>query len=234
IYAGGDDVLALVNLKDLFDVMEKLRWAFSGQIKIENGEIKVDFENISGFVLKDEVYYLTMGKKATCSMGVVIAHYKEPLKIVIDKVFEMGKTAKKEGRNRFAISLMKKSGEERSGIAEWKIKTKDRIESTVKILKKLKNGMNRENKNYISDGFIPKLKQEFEKVKDGNFRLREPIFNTELKRLITRAYNGKSECQKEVVGQFSNYATLLFWQTGANIDNFTNLLEIASFMNTGE
>lgn len=28
IYAGGDDVLAFVNLKDLFDVMEKLRWAF--------------------------------------------------------------------------------------------------------------------------------------------------------------------------------------------------------------
>jgi CRISPR-associated protein Cmr2 len=94
IYAGGDDVLAFVNLKDLFDVMEKLRWAFSGHIKFENGEIRVDTTNNSGFVLKDGVYYLTMGKNATCSMGVVIAHYKEPLKIVIDKVFEMNKKAK--------------------------------------------------------------------------------------------------------------------------------------------
>jgi len=34
--------MAFVNLNDLFDVMEKLRWAFSGQIKCENGSIKVD------------------------------------------------------------------------------------------------------------------------------------------------------------------------------------------------
>ncbi len=35
-----------------------------------------------------------MGKNATASMGIVIAHYKEPLKIVIDKVFKMEKIAK--------------------------------------------------------------------------------------------------------------------------------------------
>ena len=39
VYAGGDDVLA-VNLKDLFEVMRKLRAAFSGHIKIENGVTK--------------------------------------------------------------------------------------------------------------------------------------------------------------------------------------------------
>lgn len=45
IYAGGDDIFAFVNLKDLIDVMEKLRFAFSGEIKFENGVIKVDIEN---------------------------------------------------------------------------------------------------------------------------------------------------------------------------------------------
>ncbi|MGB9794711.1 type III-B CRISPR-associated protein Cas10/Cmr2 [Caldisericum exile] len=234
IYAGGDDVLAFVNLRDLFDVMEKLRWAFSGQIKFENGNIEVDMSNTSGFVLKNGVYYLTMGKNATCSMGVVIAHYKEPLKIVIDKVFEMEKKAKHfdDRKNKFAILLMKKSGEERVGIAEWLIDGN----LTTEILKTLKDDMNTENKNYISDGFIQKLKQEFAKIKEkeGSFGLTEGIFNTELKRLLTRHYNGPKEEKRKIIEDFYNNAKLLFWQTGGDIDNFTNLLEITSFMNKGE
>jgi CRISPR-associated protein Cmr2 len=212
--------------------MEKLRWAFSGQIKFENGNIEVNMSNTSGFVLKDGVYYLTMGKKATCSMGVVIAHYKEPLKIVIDKVFEMKKEAKKEEKNKFAILLMKRSGEERIGIAKWLIDGN----LTTEILKTLKDYMNRENKNYISDGFIQKLKQEFAKIKKkkGKFSLTEGIFNTELKRLLTRAYNGPKEEKRKIIEDFYNKAKLLFWRTGEDIDNFTNLLEIASFMNKGE
>jgi CRISPR-associated protein Cmr2 len=231
IYAGGDDVLAFVNLKDLFDVMEKLRWAFSGHIKFENGEIRVDTSNNSGFVLKDSVYYLTMGKNATCSMGVVIAHYKEPLKIVIDKVFEMNEKAKKAGRNRFAICLLKHSGEERVGVAEWKIDN----ELTTTILKNLQDWMNknREEKRYISDGFIQKLKMEFVKLKGTS--ISEGIINTELKRLVTRAYNKKPNEKEEekriFIEDFVKNAKILFWRTGGDIDNFTNLLEIASFMN---
>jgi len=237
IYAGGDDVLAFVNLKDLFDVMEKLRWAFSGQIKFQNGAIEVDTTNNSGFVLKDGVYYITMGKNATCSMGVVIAHYKEPLKIVIDKVFEMKGKAKDSGKNRFAICLLKHSGEERVGVAEWKIDN----ELTTTILKKLQDWMNkdREEKRYISDGFIQKLKMEFVKLKEATFS--EGIINTELKRLVTRVYNGQSrELEKEkkdkedIIKKFVENAKTLFWRSGGDIDNFTNLLEIVSFINKGE
>jgi len=235
IYAGGDDVLAFVNLKDLFDVMEKLRWAFSGQIKLENETIKVDTANNSGFVLKDGVYYLTMGKNATCSMGVVIAHYKEPLKIVIDKVFEMNEKAKKAGKNRFAICLLKHSGEERVGVAGWEIDT----QLTTEILKNLKDWMNRdrEEKRYISDGFIQKLKMEFIKLKKTSFS--EGIINTELKRLVTRAYNGrpnedKEEEKRKFIENFVKSAEKLFWRSSEDIDNFTNLLEIASFVNREE
>jgi CRISPR-associated protein Cmr2 len=234
IYAGGDDVLAFVNLKDLFDVMEKLRWAFSGQIKFENGVIKVDTSNESGFVLKDGVYYLTMGKNTTCSMGVVIAHYKEPLKIVIDKVFEVNKKAKDMGRNRFAICLLKHSGEERVGVAEWRI---DSVMTTT-VLKNLREWMNkdREEKRYISDGFIQKFKMEFVKLKETSFS--EGIINTELIRLVTRAYNKKpnekEEEKRKFIEEFVKTAEKLFWRTGGDIDNFTNLLEIASFMNKEE
>jgi len=234
IYAGGDDVLAFVNLKDLFDVMEKLRWAFSGYIKLDQEKIEIDTTNNNGFVLKDGVYYLTMGKNATCSMGVVIAHYKEPLKIVIDKVFEMNKKAKEARKNRFAICLLKHSGEERIGVAEWRIDNY----LTTKILKDLKDCMNkdREEKRYISDGFIQKFKMEFVKLKGTLFS--EGIINTELKRLVTRAYNGRPNEDKEekrkFIENFVKSAEKLFWRSSEDIDNFTNLLEIVGFMNKEE
>jgi len=226
IYAGGDDVLAFVNLKDLFDVMEKLRWAFSGQIKIENRIINVNINNDSGFVLKDGVYYLTMGKNASCSMGVVIAHYKEPLKIVIDKVFEMKKMAKNSGKDRFAICLLKKSGDERVSVSEWKYKDK----LTTAVLKEIKEQMDKDK--YISDGFIQKFRSEFLNLVD----VPENIVEVELKRLIARAYNGKSgeskEKNKEFIDNFTiNVLNILLVD---NLSNFTNLLEIASFMNRGE
>jgi len=236
IYAGGDDVLAFVNLKDLFDVMEKLRWAFSGNIKFENNEIKVDLDNNTGFVLKNDVYYLTMGKNATCSMGVVIAHHKEPLKIVIDKVFEMGKIAKENGRDGFAISLMKHSGEERIGSAKWKID----IESTIEIFKKLKKDMNSENEIYISDGFIKKFKMEFSRFKDELKSISEEIINKEITRLVKRSYNNQNKSSKEdskkeeFIKSFTENAIKLFWRTTSGIDNFVNLFEIISFTNRGE
>uniref|UniRef100_A0A7V3ZH64 Type III-B CRISPR-associated protein Cas10/Cmr2 n=1 Tax=Dictyoglomus thermophilum TaxID=14 RepID=A0A7V3ZH64_DICTH len=237
VYAGGDDVLALVNLKDLFNIMEKLRWSFSGQVKFENignkDEIKIDINNTSGFVLKDDIYYLTMGKNAECSMGIVIAHYKEPLKIVIDKVFEMNKKAKNAGKNRFAISLLKRSGKERIGIAEWVIDD----ELTTNILKNLQDWMNRDRKEkrYISDRFIQNFKIEFQRLKQT--QIYEGVINTELKRLILRAYNGlprESKGEKnKFIKDFWEYAIKL-WKINRDIDNFTSLLEIASFINKGD
>lgn len=193
VYAGGDDVLAFVNLKDLFDVMQKLRWAFSGQIKVENWEIKVDLGNQTGFVEKDGKYILTMGPEATVSMGVVIAHYKTPLQIVIQKVFEMEKKAKKEGKNRFAICLMKRSGEERIALAEWKYDDK---EDTIKALKEIAKSFDEENKEgYIAKGFIQKFATEFAHLKDkeGCFIGTEDIVNNEILRLLDRSYNFPKE-----------------------------------------
>ncbi|MCM8814444.1 MAG: type III-B CRISPR-associated protein Cas10/Cmr2 [Candidatus Omnitrophica bacterium] len=238
VYSGGDDILAFVNLKDLIDVMKKLRFAFSGEVKFENGEVKVDIENNTGFVEKDNRYILTMGKNATTSMGVVIAHYKEPLKIVINKVFEMGKRAKSNpDKDSFSILLMKKSGEERIAIYKWRYNNI----FTTDIIKKAKETMDDEQKRYISHNFIQKLKREFMKLKseDGHLLTSSLIFNESLIRLISRAYNYKDKKDNkkekvEFIKRFYNSVVELFWVSGGNIDNFTNLLEIASFLNKGD
>ncbi|MEM1679575.1 MAG: type III-B CRISPR-associated protein Cas10/Cmr2 [Ignisphaera sp.] len=244
VYAGGDDVLAFVNLKDLFDVMQKLRWAFSGQIKFENGEIKVDLSNQTGFVEKDGRYLLTMGPEATASMGVVIAHYKTPLQIVIQKVFEMEKKAKKEGKNRFAICLMKRSGEERIAIAKWKY---DNKEDTIEALKEIAKSFDEENeKGYIAKGFIQKFATEFAHLKDkeGCFIGTEDIVNNEILRLLDRSYNfpkeqkiseeDKKKMKKKFIEKLFNYMSDLFWNIGGNIDYFINFCTVATFIHKRE
>lgn len=236
VYAGGDDVLAFVNLKDLFDVMQKLRWAFSGQINIENGKINVNLSNQTGFVEKNGKYILTMGPKATASMGVVIAHYKIPLQIVIKKVFEIEKIAKKEDKNGFAICLMKRSGEERRAKAKWSYNSKD----TIEILKNIEKAFDEENeKGYIAKSFIQKINTEFFRLKEeGNLSATGNIFNVELLRLLKRSYNLPKKDKKSVDTEFliQTYEELkeLFWNTGANIDNFINFCIIATFLHKGE
>jgi len=66
----------------------------------------------------------------------------------------------------------------------------------------------------------------------------EGIINTELKRLVTRAYNGRPNEDKEekrkFIENFVKSAEKLFWRSSEDIDNFTNLLEIVGFMNKEE
>ncbi|MEO0271906.1 MAG: type III-B CRISPR-associated protein Cas10/Cmr2 [candidate division WOR-3 bacterium] len=241
IYAGGDDVLAYVNLKDLFDVMHKLRWAFSGQIKFDGDEIKVDLHNNTGFVEKDGRYYLTMGPKATASTGVVIAHYKTPLQIVIKKAFEMEELAKEKGRNGFAICMIRRSGEERVAKAKWHYDKND----TIEVLKFLAHIFDEKNENgYIAKGFIQKFASEFKNLKDknGNFIAKRCIVKTEISRLLERSYNlpkgpDKEEIKrrsKEFLKNVSCKMEEFFWDLGNNINNFINFCIISRFVYKGE
>ena len=211
VYAGGDDVLAFVNLKDLFEVMRKLRAAFSGHIKIENGVTKVCWENESGFIEKDGVYYLTMGKNATASCGAVIAHYKTPLKLVLDKAREMEKKAKNidEKKDAFGIALMKHSGQVKEALCKWKYDDIDVLETLVDFADKLEE---KEDKPWISKRFIYRLTEEFERVKgeDGYLQVSGAIFEAELKRTIMRACHGEKYAKKEMVKSVSENLSLLF------------------------
>jgi CRISPR-associated protein Cmr2 len=112
VYAGGDDVLAFVNLKDLPEVMRKLRAYFSGSLKSkeETNRVEIDFKDGSGFIPVDENgdainvgsgkpikgFMLSMGTNATASMGVVIAHHNSNLSQVLDEVRKCEKEAKKK------------------------------------------------------------------------------------------------------------------------------------------
>ncbi len=93
IYSGGDDVLAMLPADTALGCALKLRAAFSS----------------------DEV----MGGMASCSAGVVFAHYKEDLRSVLSAARAAEKQAKREGRNRLTIVAMRHSGEHAVAGCGW-------------------------------------------------------------------------------------------------------------------
>ncbi len=233
IYAGGDDVLAFVNVSDLFRVMRKLRAAFSGQVIVESGCITVKWENTSGFVEKDGKLFLTMGKDATASCGAVIAHYRMPLKLVLDKVRQMAKQAKEGKKDAFAISVIKHSGQERVLKGKWKYGELDAIEE-LEILSKA--FLRKDTGPFISRSFIYKFDEAFRRIKEkgngdfGAFNLSEGIFDAETKRILKRSVSGGNKEEKDrFIREKTALLKRMFWRH-ANIDSFVNLLYIASFI----
>jgi len=95
IYAGGDDVLAILPSTRAIACARALREAF-----------KVDFED-------GRMY---PGSKCEVSCGIAVGHQNAPLQMLVREAQKAEKRAKKEyGRTALAVSLYKRSGE----IIEW-------------------------------------------------------------------------------------------------------------------
>jgi CRISPR-associated protein Cmr2 len=120
LYAGGDDVMAMVAVDDLLPMMLLLRLVYSGIFPV-NGESLTVWKQLfqqseaklrmaNGYVMQADKLYRVMGDKATASCGAVIAHHTAPLGQVLKALRNAEKRAKSSGRNAFAIDLLKRSG----------------------------------------------------------------------------------------------------------------------------
>lgn len=117
IYAGGDDVLAMLPVADLLSTMQRLRHAYSGTVPEDAG---VDWGELRGrrnLVCKDGFAWLNgrlmrmMGNNATASCGAIIAHHQAPLAAVLRELRNAESRAKNEGgRDAFSITVVKRSG----------------------------------------------------------------------------------------------------------------------------
>jgi CRISPR-associated protein Cmr2 len=155
LYAGGDDVLALVAVDDLFDAMQLLRLAYSGiapddamnlsdrvGVLRPGGEIQRDRMYLGqGFGLLDGRLMTLMGHKATASMGAVVAHHTAPLAMVLRELRAAESRAKQAGRDRFCLRVLKRGGGEVSVVSPWWAVGNDQIPQTSRgalaLMKKL-------------------------------------------------------------------------------------------------
>src|SRR5690606_26849886 len=116
IYAGGDDVLAMLPVTDLLSSMQRLRHAYSGTVpedeKVDWGELRGRKELVgkSGFAWLGRRLMRMMGKNATASCGAIIAHHQAPLSAVLRELRSAEARAKNEGRDRFSLTIIKRSG----------------------------------------------------------------------------------------------------------------------------
>lgn len=123
IYAGGDDVLAMLPVADLLPAMQRLRHAYSGTLPEDQHtdwrELRTDRTRLhckGGFAFLDGRLMRMMGHTATASTGAVVAHHQAPLGAVLRELRAAEKRAKAPkkdgggGRDAFSITVIKRSG----------------------------------------------------------------------------------------------------------------------------
>lgn len=132
VYAGGDDLLALLPLDQVLPAARELRAFYSGQAeKNPFGGVDVRLTNtdLAGFVEFDGEMLMTMGTTATASVGICLAHHLSPL----DKALEAARHAEKCAKNVFgfdvpternyrdalSVIFLRRSGEEIRVGARW-------------------------------------------------------------------------------------------------------------------
>lgn len=216
VYAGGDDFLGFINLNHLFEVMQMLRDRFDVDV---NQKLKEQFSEVLG---QDEEYN---DFNFTFSAGVVIAHYKDPLGFVLKKAREMEKLAKDQGgRDAFALSVMKRSGETHETIFKW-----DFLPKLETILEELRE-------EHFSDTFIDKLQRELvhfetdfsnkktEFIKTG---IGKKIAAKEIKRLVKRAE--MVEENRHPLQTMADEVEAIFTES-STFENFAEAMNILQFL----
>lgn len=121
IYAGGDDVFAMLPVADLLPAMQRLRHAYSGHDPAhEGGRDPRGLTLHQGFAILNGKLMRMMGTAATASCGAVIAHHQAPLAAVRREMHAAEQRAKNEGgRDAFSITVVKRSGGALRLTAKW-------------------------------------------------------------------------------------------------------------------
>jgi CRISPR-associated protein Cmr2 len=209
IYAGGDDFLGFVNLAYLLVVVQELRDGFDNQV---NKHLKSKY-NLDG--------------DFTFSAGIVIAHYKEPLSLVLEQVRQAEKIAKdKGGRNAFILMASKGLGEMHQTCFKWEYQNT----KTLEIAKELVNWL---NEGKISRKFIVSFATEMDRLmEDGNYQIapgnyHADIIKIELQRLMLRA---KQSAGEQEIKDFAKKLSHLLLASKGTTDNFLQFLYICDFI----
>ncbi|PVU74353.1 type III-B CRISPR-associated protein Cas10/Cmr2, partial [Acidianus hospitalis] len=84
IYAGGDDLLAMLPVKEVLDFVKESRRAFAGNYNEKLGNMCLE----NGFVRFNNAYYPSLPVVGR-SYSVIIAHYADPLSMVVNDSYNL-------------------------------------------------------------------------------------------------------------------------------------------------
>jgi CRISPR-associated protein Cmr2 len=112
IYAGGDDLLALLPTETAITCAEELQRAFKG---IHQGHD----DGAPGYFSENGHDRLVMGPCATLSAGVAVVHHKEDLRTALELARGAEREAKRRGRNQLHLFVARRSGERSGASLGW-------------------------------------------------------------------------------------------------------------------
>lgn len=257
VYAGGDDVLAMLPLDHTLEVARELRAAFSGEIytgatgtEIDGKTFDVTFgdktKGQSGYIWvkfpnKDRPELLaTMGRRATASTGIAIAHHTQPLDFTLQEARNAEKSAKsKEGRNAFSLTFLKRSGETLNAGAKWTYaeKSTDTVQVLLEFQEKFAKGS-------LSSEFPYILREQAETL--SLLEITE-LYTAEIRRLLMRQ-QGREELPQNDCEQLAKDLAELVMNANeeqrshaidkekpqGKLKTFADLLVFARFLAIGE
>ena len=155
-------------------------------------------------------------EEMTISVGIAIAHYKQPLSMVLDKAKKMEEYAKSKEKNSFAIGIMKHSGSTLETVFPWN----NKIFNSLKVLKAINVSI--QNKHF-STAFLLNIYKSFEIY---GFEMDKNLVKSKIKLYVAQALIKKEEIiKKEMVDQVSSLLEL-----SGNKD-FGEMLLILDFLN---
>lgn len=193
VYAGGDDVLALLPLHNVLEVAEALRTAFE----------KFMARDHDGHTFAD----------MTASTGIAIVHHTHNLQQAVEEANSAQKNIAKEGhhRNALAVAFLRRSGESRSMGAKWHAVQDPTAELLQRLIGHFLNDGLAYNLPYDLEQMIYSMvgkKVPIDQVTDDTYELEQVIYRTvgekvppeaikaELGRVVKRRLPEKGEKRK--------------------------------------
>ena len=210
IYSGGDDVLALLPVRQAVSCADALSRAFRGEDGV-----------VPGWTQADKRQYLAMGKRATLSAGIAFVHFMEDLRLALDAARQAEKAAKNDGRNRLTLHFMRRSGERSQASLTW-----DLAQWFQELVQIFADG--------ATDGWTYRLREELPTLKGSH--IPEAAVGTEIRRLVDRTDESASGASRlsgaKVKGWWENY--LRPELQSDPLESFILLCQGASFVARGQ
>lgn len=184
VYAGGDDVLAMLPMDHAVECAKEVAEAFC----------------------RPEA----LGRKASMSAGLVIAHEKEDLRLVLEQARAGEKAAKQAGRGRCTLTVMRRSGEHAPVTVQWKS-----LEFAIEMKALFRDG--------ASDRWAYQLRRQLPVFRT----LPDEAFSSELHRLLSRS-DKRPVRFEELWSQFRSSEP-----DGDPRERFLTFVQSASFLTRG-
>ncbi len=122
IYAGGDDVCAVLPVSEVLAAARRIAASYSwGFVFLSDDQPTLGRLSTSWTLTRGRLaLHLGQGKDLSISAGILLAHHKRPLTGAMRRAHELLKIAKKRGgRNAVALELGKRGGGARLFVARW-------------------------------------------------------------------------------------------------------------------